>query len=220
MADGLADGSQGLLSHDFPAVVTTEGRVYNWGPGDRPKLVAGLLEKQRVADVACSGSQTIALTCEGEVFAWELNVDVFKPESIIMSSGKVAIGIAASLYASFILMRNGRLYSSPVKDLWRHLPVLGSRSTDFYDLSLPTFNIPPRVGTFRGIKIKQVAAGDSHCLALSKFGRLFGWGGNDDGQIQSEKEYEFLPKLVFDWKTKVERIAACRNSSAAHMTEG
>lgn len=42
---------------------------------------------------------------------------------------------------------------------------------------------PQKIPAFEGVFITQVACGEVHCTALSKDGRLFGWGLSNYGQL-------------------------------------
>lgn len=42
---------------------------------------------------------------------------------------------------------------------------------------------PTEVNALSGLKIKKIAAGAFHSLALSEFGDVYAWGWNKDGQL-------------------------------------
>lgn len=64
------------------AVLTADGRVYQWGDiythSDsktplEPHFLSGSLEAKKVTQIACGEDHTVALTSEGEVFCWGSN---------------------------------------------------------------------------------------------------------------------------------------------------
>jgi alpha-tubulin suppressor-like RCC1 family protein len=42
---------------------------------------------------------------------------------------------------------------------------------------------PQKIPKFEGLHINQVACGEAHSIAISKEGRLFGWGMSNYGQL-------------------------------------
>ena len=66
------------------AVLTTDGRIYQWGEicFDKfcmswqklePEFVLGVIETDRVVQVACGLFHTLALTSEGDIYSWGRN---------------------------------------------------------------------------------------------------------------------------------------------------
>ena len=62
-------------------LLTIDGHVYQWGdlkvndtPMSRePELLSGAIDNQQVVQIACGDKHTLALTDEGQVYAWERN---------------------------------------------------------------------------------------------------------------------------------------------------
>ena len=63
-------------------LLTMDGLLYQWGNisanltpsiSREPQLVLGALENQQVTQIACGDHHTLALTKEGDVYAWGMN---------------------------------------------------------------------------------------------------------------------------------------------------
>uniref|UniRef100_M8BZS0 Uncharacterized protein n=1 Tax=Aegilops tauschii TaxID=37682 RepID=M8BZS0_AEGTA len=70
--------------------------------------------------------------------------------------------------------------------------------------SSDVFN-PQPVVALQGMKIKQVACGDSHCLAVTVTGQVHSWGRNQNGQLGlGNNEDSLLPQKIkaFEFKYK------------------
>lgn len=85
-------------------------------------------------------------------------------------------------------------------------------------LTLPK---PKLLKALRGIRVAQVAAGDSHSLALTTCGTVLSWGGNTHGQLgHGDTLNRFVPVPVSAlWALPVVQIAAGEAHSLA-LTAG
>lgn len=60
--------------------------------------------------------------------------------------------------------------------IWGSGPALGSGSYDYIRL------VPALVFELRHMRIVDIAAGDTHCMALDDEGNVYAWGTNTMGQ--------------------------------------
>uniref|UniRef100_A0A8C1TBA6 Regulator of chromosome condensation (RCC1) and BTB (POZ) domain containing protein 2 n=1 Tax=Cyprinus carpio TaxID=7962 RepID=A0A8C1TBA6_CYPCA len=172
-------------------IATADGEVYAWGHngysqlgngttnhGLTPALVSTNLISKRVKEVACGSHHTIALTTEGEVYAWGYNNSgqvgsgstANQPTPRRVSSclqNKVVVNIACGQLCSMAVLDNGETYG------WGYncngqlgLGNNGNQQT------------PCRIAALQGINIVQVSCGYAHTLALIDEGFVYSWGAN------------------------------------------
>uniref|UniRef100_A0A9J7XS24 RCC1 and BTB domain containing protein 2 n=1 Tax=Cyprinus carpio carpio TaxID=630221 RepID=A0A9J7XS24_CYPCA len=170
-------------------IATADGEVYAWGHngysqlgngttnhGLTPALVSTNLISKRVKEVACGSHHTIALTTEGEVYAWGYNNSgqvgsgstANQPTPRRVSSclqNKVVVNIACGQLCSMAVLDNGETYG------WGYncngqlgLGNNGNQQT------------PCRIAALQGINI--VSCGYAHTLALIDEGFVYSWGAN------------------------------------------
>ncbi|KAF7009254.1 hypothetical protein CFC21_023819 [Triticum aestivum] len=81
---------------------------------------------------------------------------------------------------------------------------------------------PQPVKALQGIKIKQLACGDSHCLAVTMAGEVLSWGRNQNGQLGlGTTEDSLLPQTIQAFVgISVKMIAAGAEHTAAVTEDG
>jgi alpha-tubulin suppressor-like RCC1 family protein len=82
--------------------------------------------------------------------------------------------------------------------------------------------LPTLVTAMAGVRVRSVAAGKSHSLALTWEGRVYSWGGNENGQLGHgifDYEARFFPTLV-EGLEGVRGIAAAFDRSFAVTQSG
>ncbi|KAJ4795236.1 Regulator of chromosome condensation (RCC1) family protein [Rhynchospora pubera] len=81
---------------------------------------------------------------------------------------------------------------------------------------------PQPVKALQGLKIKQIACGDSHCLAVSIDGQVRSWGRNQNGQLGlGTTEDSLIPQIVQAFEgISVKIVAAGAEHTAAVTTDG
>uniref|UniRef100_A0A672IJ87 RCC1 and BTB domain-containing protein 2-like n=1 Tax=Salarias fasciatus TaxID=181472 RepID=A0A672IJ87_SALFA len=217
-------------------IATAEGEVFAWGHngysqlgngttnhGLTPALVSTNLLNKRVTEVACGSHHTIALTTDGEVYAWGYNNSgqvgsgstANQPTPRRVSSclqSKVVVNIACGQLCSMAVLDNGEIYG------WGYncngqlgLGNNGNQQT------------PCRIAALQGVNIVQVACGYAHTLALTDEGFVYAWGANSYGQLGTgNKSNQALPTLINTDKERMVEVAACHTShtSAAKTQSG
>uniref|UniRef100_A0A9J7ZLE9 RCC1 and BTB domain containing protein 2 n=3 Tax=Cyprinus carpio TaxID=7962 RepID=A0A9J7ZLE9_CYPCA len=206
--------------------VSVDGEVYSWGHngysqlgngttnhGLTPALVSTNLISKKVKEVACGSHHTIALTTEGEVYAWGYNNSgqvgsgstANQPTPRRVSSclqNKVVVNIACGQLCSMAVLDNGETYG------WGYncngqlgLGNNGNQQT------------PCRIAALQGINIIQVACGYAHTLALTDEGFVYSWGANSYGQLGTgNKSNQAVPTLINMDKERMVEVAACHTS--------
>ncbi|XP_020287366.1 RCC1 and BTB domain-containing protein 1-like [Pseudomyrmex gracilis] len=181
--------------------LTENGEVFSWGhngycelgngtsnQGVVPTLVnmpttADNSRMKRVVDIACGSHHSLALTEEGEVFAWGqnncgqvgsgLSSNQGIPRQINSSlAGKKIVQVACGQTSSIAVTDNGEIYG------WGYNGV-GQLGIGNYVNQVN----PCRIGSLLGIVIVKVVCGYAHTLALTDEGKLYVWGGNSYGQL-------------------------------------
>eukprot|EP00644_Phytophthora_capsici_P013878 jgi/Phyca11/535691/estExt2_fgenesh1_pg.C_PHYCAscaffold_400059 len=184
----------------FTAAVDEDGKMYSWGWGGStmkgagglghaggkdeptPRLLTTLVDQGvPIATVECGEFHTVALTKDGEIWAWgngeygrlgNGESDTCEvPEPIEFFSKDNIVSIAAGRDFSFALTDNGELYSWGGNSQ-NQLGIGGGLAMDVYNIE----SIPVLVEAFSGLSVKQIAAGYDHAAAVTEDGRLYMWG--------------------------------------------
>ncbi|KAJ3671634.1 hypothetical protein LUZ60_007713 [Juncus effusus] len=81
---------------------------------------------------------------------------------------------------------------------------------------------PQPIKSLQGLKILQIACGDSHCLAVSTDGQVRSWGRNQNGQLGlGTTEDSLLPQIITAFEgIFVKMIAAGAEHTAAVTEDG
>jgi len=184
--------------------LSEDGQVYSWGLGETlgrsypveflnageeyPGLVADAAGPlQNIVAISTAASGALALTQDGEVYAW----GPFSTAVIPVPDNKVpqllslpakAVALASGQNWAAILLANGRvmtLRSGPGTGLYN--PTGRPTTPGAVGLNVG-YVVDSRTGQPLE-DIVHVAAGSSHGLALSRDGQVLGWGRNDFGQL-------------------------------------
>ncbi|XP_077527019.1 RCC1 and BTB domain-containing protein 1-like isoform X1 [Haemaphysalis longicornis] len=213
--------------------VTEAGELLSWGHngycqlghnGNTQGLVpssisAGLAH--RVAQVACGSHHSLALTTNGEVYAWGQNncgqvgsgSTTNQPTPRKVSSGiggRRCIGVACGRTSSMAVLENGEVFG------W------GYNGNGQLGLGNNVNQTSPRrVTNLQGVVIQKVVCGYAHTMALSDKGVLYTWGANSYGQLGTgNKANQVSPfRMPTDIGRIVEIAASHYNHISALMTQ-
>ncbi len=186
----VAAGSSDALA------LTATGKVYAWGAGqlgqlgdgattvaDAPVPVA-LPAGVKVTAIAAGGDHSLALTSTGQIYTWGANFDgQLGDGSDLPSTTPVAAhapstvrfsAVAAGTSFSLALSSAGVVYSWGSNASGQ----LGNGTTADSSVMAPV-SMPD------GTKVISIACGSAHSLALTSAGKVFAWGSNIFGQLDS-----------------------------------
>lgn len=207
--------------------LTKEGEVYAWGHNGYGELGIGAsnqvvtkpilvtmpilegLGMKRVVDIACGSHHSIALTEDGEVYAWgqnncgqlgsSISTNQVTPRQVnSVLGGKKVVCISCGQTSTMVVIENGEVY--------------GFGNNGVGQLGIGNYanqTSPWQVGSLRGIVIVKVVCGYAHTLALTDEGKLYVWGGNSYGQLGiGNKTNSCKPVMVEHEMGRVSDIAA------------
>ena len=230
---GEAQGGQ--LGFNLDTVIR---KMRDWGLNSSdlyihtPMRLYGKLASKKVVQVACGEAHTLALTHEGEVFAWGQNSNGqlglgfnseayipgkgdelstrYEPKHVRLLSQTTVKKIAASGVYSLFLTSDNLVYACGANDYYK----LGLEQTaeDSKDVAVPT-----KLDVFRGYSISEIACGIDHALAIGVEPQkmLWSWGKNRDGQLGIGSEGQFAtPRPVQSLSTAALFKAACGSSTS------
>ncbi|XP_023712816.2 RCC1 and BTB domain-containing protein 1 [Cryptotermes secundus] len=175
---------------------TETGDTYSWGHNGycelgngssnqclSPTVIGPNLFGKEVIEVACGSHHSLALTRDGEVYAWgqnncgqvgsgmSTNQSIPRKVNSIIGT-KRAISIACGQTSSVAVLENGEVYG------W------GFNGNGQLGLGNNVNQLNPcRVLNLQGIVITKVVCGYAHTMALSDVGALYVWGANTYGQL-------------------------------------
>ncbi|CAG2108678.1 unnamed protein product [Medioppia subpectinata] len=167
--DSLIEKSVSIVDMDcgdcFTLALTSDGQVYAWGwnsygelgvgysrPLSLPQRVFGHLTDKRVTSIACGLYHSLAVTIEGDVFAWGYNNsgsrglghtnDQFWPVQISSLKGIKVTKVVAGCNYTIILTNNGCVYTFG----FNHGQLgTGNKTTQTSPFKLPNDNLDPFV---------------------------------------------------------------------------
>ncbi|XP_035479166.1 RCC1 and BTB domain-containing protein 1 [Scophthalmus maximus] len=206
-------------------LVDEDGQLFSWGHNGysqlgngscmqvlSPTLVTASLKNKRVKEVACGSHHSMALTQEGEVFAWGYNncgqigsgstANQSYPRKVTSLQGRNVVGIVCGQTSSMALVDNGEVYS------W------GNNSIGQLGIGSNEVQLSPcPVTALQGLCVQQIVSGYSHSLALTDEGLLYAWGANSYGQLGTgSKSNHQSPVQIMAGKERVVEIAACHST--------
>uniref|UniRef100_A0A8C6IXE5 HECT-type E3 ubiquitin transferase n=1 Tax=Melopsittacus undulatus TaxID=13146 RepID=A0A8C6IXE5_MELUD len=179
----------------YSAAITAEGELYTWGRGNYGRLGHGSSEDQtipmlvtglkglKVIDVSCGSgdAQTLAVTENGQVWSWG-DGDYGKlgrggsdgcktPKLIEKLQDLDIVKVRCGSQFSIALTKDGQVYTWGKGDNQR----LGHGTEEHV-------RYPKLLDGLKGKKVIDVAAGSTHCLALTEDSEVHSWGSNDQCQ--------------------------------------
>jgi len=214
------------------AAITSDGALYCWGNNTYGQLGNGTTISSQIpwpsimppgkafSKVAAGSSHMVALSTDGYVYSWGLNV-----------SGQLGTGSTASSYVPVALANAGVIETKHVTDIAsgsnHALAVLNDGSVVSWgyngdgELGDTTRNNqvnPVRVFGLTGIQ--AVAAGSNFSLALSSTGIVYAWGSDDSGQLgDNSTDAKSIPHSVDALSGKVIVSIACGLTSSYALTD-
>ena len=203
LASQAGVGKKVAVGQAHSLALDSEGRVFAWGNnllgqlGDGtttnrlspvPVTTLGVLDGQSISSVAAGHYYSVALSSTGDIFSWGTNgdgqlgdgtttnrsvpVQLARSEAI---AGVSFSAISAGGYFTLALSDDGRVFG------WGRNSVgqLGDGTTTQRTTAVAVTTS----GVLDGVSIDAIATGNAHSLALSSDGRVFSWGGNQNGQL-------------------------------------
>uniref|UniRef100_A0A674DWX4 Regulator of chromosome condensation (RCC1) and BTB (POZ) domain containing protein 1 n=1 Tax=Salmo trutta TaxID=8032 RepID=A0A674DWX4_SALTR len=177
-------------------LATEGGELFAWGhngysqlgngttnQGVSPILVSTNLQNKKITQVACGSHHSLALTHDGEVFAWGYNncgqvgsgATANQPTPRRVTNclqGKVVMGIACGQTSSMAVLDNGEVFG------W------GYNGNGQLGVGNNGNQLTPcRLAALQGLCVLQITSGYAHSLALTDEGLLYAWGANTYGQL-------------------------------------
>ena len=166
-------------------------------------------ENQKIEKISCGEAHSISLTNNGEVYTWGFGSngqlgqgfceDSFEPGTGLIKSRKFTpikidikdiVDIQCGKTFSMIINKNRELFAFGVNDL-NQLGINGMPSKKHLfneEFCCYDFPFPTRVDCFMKMKVKKIACGEGHCLAVinetsSNVENIWSWGNNKFGQL-------------------------------------
>jgi prepilin-type N-terminal cleavage/methylation domain-containing protein len=187
--------------------LSADGKVYSWGWGSSGQLgdgtpmthnnvqtrpvetvMSGALAGKTVTQISAGYYHTLALTSDGQVYAWGLGeygqlgagdtTNRNAPVAVDMSgalAGKTVVQVSAGGHHSLAVTSDGQVYA------WG-----GGSSGRLGNGASANSAVPVAVdtsGALAGKAVTQVSAHFYHSLALTSDGQLYAWGANATGQF-------------------------------------
>ncbi len=205
------------LDREFGAAVKENGDLVQWGTAFSPANPTPVttLKGKDLVKIDISRDRIIALGRNGSVYSvpvsssdqiggdkpqqpswfsfWSqpnsIGYRQLKPDSLAWS--ETVTDIASGLEHALLLTSRGRLFSvaSSTSD-FPSKGQLGIPGLTWATRPQGPFDQPHEIVMLKGHKIKKIAAGDYHSLALDDRGRVYVFGDNSSGQLGFEPENE------------------------------
>ncbi|KAK7604517.1 hypothetical protein V9T40_005703 [Parthenolecanium corni] len=216
----------GNSSGIFVVAYTETGCVYQWGKDIGKEIPMDICVPQllhipkKIAVVACGVEHCLALSVDGEVYSWgygdfgQLGQALLTRYVGFLRVGGVlldvcVINISCGSDFSIVVGDNGRVYA------WgnNNCRQLGSSACT-------SSHSPVKINSLDDVRIKEVACGKAHVLAMTDEGELYVWGSNARFQLGLGSSEKLFTPTKNEYVEKIVGIAAsfCCDTSAV-MTE-
>ncbi|KGL74995.1 RCC1 and BTB domain-containing protein 1 [Tinamus guttatus] len=213
-------------------LATEDGEVYAWGhngysqlgngttnQGITPIQVCTNLLIKKVVEVACGSHHSMALSFDGDLYAWGYNncgqvgsgSTANQPTPRRVSNclqGKMVVGIACGQTSSMAVVNNGEVYG------W------GYNGNGQLGLGNNGNQLTPcRVAALHGVCVLQIACGYAHTLALTDEGLLYAWGANTYGQLGTgNKSNQLSPvQIMMEKERKAELLFSTKSGTSPNF---
>lgn len=213
---------------------TDLGELYSWGhngycqlgngsanPVQSPIVIGTNLLEKKVIEVACGSHHSMALTADGEVYAWGQNncgqigsnttTNQLTPRKVTSCiGGRISVSVVCGQTSSMAVLDNGEVYG------W------GYNGNGQLGIGNNTNQSNPcRVINLQGVVIVQVVCGYAHTMALSDEGVLYAWGANSYGQLGTCNKTNLVsPTRIAPEMGRIVEIAASHyNHISAALTQ-
>ncbi|ELT97775.1 hypothetical protein CAPTEDRAFT_180059 [Capitella teleta] len=213
---------------------TNAGEVYSWGhngycqlgngstnQGPTPTPVTSSLLGKRITAIACGSHHSMALSSEGEIFAWGQNncgqvgsgttSNQPTPRKVTACIGsKKCISIACGQTSSIAAFDTGEVFGWGYNGNGQ----LGLGN----NINQPN---PCRLVVLNNVFITQIACGYAHTLGLTDEGSLYAWGANSYGQLGTGNKANMISpvRIAVDLGRFVEIAATHYNHLSAALTQ-
>lgn len=176
--------------HRHSAAVTVGTRLKAFGRSDaRTSLTvpmnSPLGHAPRFVSVACGAQHTLGLTASGQVFSWGHDANGYnvlgRPDSD--SVGRVR-GVSSGMDCTFIVSIAAGGYTSAAVSRSGQLFMWGDNSLGQAAQSTCVCRSPQRVEfPSSHVLVRAVRIAESHTIALTDRGSIYGWGSNAHGRL-------------------------------------
>eukprot|EP00002_Diphylleia_rotans_P027735 TRINITY_DN556_c0_g1_i6.p1 TRINITY_DN556_c0_g1~~TRINITY_DN556_c0_g1_i6.p1 ORF type:complete len:1411 (-),score=203.29 TRINITY_DN556_c0_g1_i6:236-4468(-) len=166
-------------------------------------------QKINIKHVACNENHSAAITDDGELYTWGRHISgclgyqrKSDNEKVVSTPKKVSLQnckrVACGLNHTVVLCDDGSVYTFGSNYLGQ---CSDSRPDEARKMDRLMVVSEPRRVIFdqhiENIKIKDIAAGSFHNLALTENGKIFGWGSNQEFQLLGDnKRPVHTPRVV------------------------
>lgn len=237
--------------YDHVIALATDGTVWTWGSdengqlGNRteantpqsvtlPKQVGGALEGKTVVSVAAGKAFSLALTSEGQVYAWGINqfgilgnldqpvsaeYSICYPTRVTALDAPFITAIFAGEQTAGALDSNGQVW------LWGNNEKRQAGSIeDGEDGNINVVSVPLQKQASAAYCARSIALGGNHTAVLMNDGKVASLGDQKYGQLgdgveQDNNDVSFF-KYLPDGTSAMKMIAAGNEHSAALGTDG
>lgn len=203
------------MDRDFGAAITENGDLVQWGTAFDKNTTGPVvtLKGKNLVKLAISRDRVLGLSSSGSVYSipvakvdqdageklttrswfpfWSGASPVSYRELVPRNLGwdEKIIDIKSGLEHGLLLTSKGRIYSAASStESFPDKGQLGVPGLTWATRPQGPFYQPHEVSALRGFKIKEIAAGDYHSLALDSEGRMFSFGDNSFGQLGFEMQ--------------------------------
>lgn len=196
-------------AHTHSVLVTAEGQLYVTGSLLHDKLgldkevksisrfqIQPHLQSMRVKQVACGAYHTLALIENGDVFSWggtlwgKTGQKSGRVNQVHMLAQHKIVEIACGDFHSLALSDKGEAFSWGGGGASKNKGQLGHSN-------LKDLENPEQIQFFKNKRVRTIACGDYHTMALTVDDELFAWGEGNYGQLgYGGKEDSHTPRKI------------------------
>ncbi|EFA83284.1 regulator of chromosome condensation domain-containing protein [Heterostelium album PN500] len=209
----------------YSAAVTSTGNVYTWGfnekgqlgLGDRwyhgnPRVIRSLSNKS-IVNIACGRQHMAAISKSGDLYTWGLGVfgqlghgklkSLLHPKKVLYfeQQQKKIVQVATGANFTMAVSENGELFSFGHGEYGQ----LGAtEDTQYMDWNNNgdrddhlKYSLPKQVKALESVKVRKVACGHLHTIAVTTDNDVYTWGWGSSGCLGfGDRKFQLVPQRV------------------------
>lgn len=184
-----------FCGYDHLIALTESGEVYSWGVNHCGQLGLGdnfnqdipqkLLSLKKVKQIACGAGYTMALTQSCEIYVWGLNEfqQLGFADDINRNIPEKLLFLPQGEEIKQIICGHSHSIALTSTECSNEIYVWGHNGCGQLGLGRNIDQSTPQKLTFREKKVKEIACGKSHTIALTYLNEVYVWGNNSKGQL-------------------------------------
>jgi alpha-tubulin suppressor-like RCC1 family protein len=175
-------------------VITVNGTVYTWGNTllgydativkvPRSPITTGVLAGREIASVSAGNGFTIALTIDGQLFAWGDNLNLCLGSDIPIALVPVAVPLGVKTYSVTSGWSTVAAMTAEGLYMWGS-NIMGQLGIGSFDIVIGPKRVDTSIASgLYGKQVTGMAVANEASFAITSEGKVYAWGSNSQGLL-------------------------------------